>query len=123
MSAAQPVSADGPNSGLMGGKSAHRPLGVAGIDGAAVSGAEPPSAVEGAPPAAALARAYAERSGRGLERLPFWTALSHWKLAIILEGVFRRRRGDPANGGAGAGEILPRADAMARLALESLEQT
>lgn len=81
----------------------------------------PPSAVDGAPSAAELARTYAERSGRDLDRLPFWTALSYWKLAIIIEGIFRRWREDPANGGASAGEILPRADAMARFALEALE--
>jgi aminoglycoside phosphotransferase (APT) family kinase protein len=84
-------------------------------------GAAPPSAVDGAPSAAELARTYAERSDLDLDRLPFWTALSYWKLAIILEGVFRRWREDPANGGESAGEILPRADAMAQLALEALE--
>lgn len=86
-------------------------------------GGEPPSAVDGAPAAAAVMATYTERSGRELDRLGFWTALSYWKLVIILEGVFRRWREDPANGGESAGEILPRADAMAELALEALEHT
>lgn len=84
-------------------------------------GGDPPSAVDGAPPAAEVMATYAERSGRELDRLAFWTALSYWKLAIILEGVFRRWREDPANGGESAGDIRPRADAMVALALEALE--
>jgi aminoglycoside phosphotransferase (APT) family kinase protein len=84
-------------------------------------GVAPPSAVDGAPSAAELARTYAERSGRGLDRLRFWIALSYWKLAIIIEGVYRRWREDPASAGASAGQILPRAEVMARFALEALE--
>lgn len=85
-------------------------------------GQPPPSGVDGAPPADELIRAYAERSGRDLSRLAFWTALSYWKLAIVLEGVYRRRRQDPVNGGADPRDLRPRADAMAELALEALEQ-
>jgi aminoglycoside phosphotransferase (APT) family kinase protein len=85
-------------------------------------GEPPPSSADGAPPADQLVQAYAERSGRDLSRLPFWTALSYWKLAIILEGVYRRWREDPVNGGAHARDLRPRADAMAELALEALEQ-
>jgi aminoglycoside phosphotransferase (APT) family kinase protein len=86
-------------------------------------GCESPSAAAGAPPFAALAATYVERSGRGLDRLGFWTALSYWKLAIIIEGVYRRWLDDPANGGESAGEIRPRADLMLALALETLEAT
>jgi aminoglycoside phosphotransferase (APT) family kinase protein len=85
-------------------------------------GQPPPSSVAGAPPAEELIRAYAERSGRDLSRLAFWTAFSYWKLAIILEGVYRRWREDPVNGGADPRDLRPRADAMAELAAEALEQ-
>ncbi|MGV1048529.1 MAG: aminoglycoside phosphotransferase family protein [Solirubrobacterales bacterium] len=86
-------------------------------------GFEPPSLAAGAPSLAELTATYAERSGRDLDRLGFWTALSYWKLAIIIEGVYRRWLEDPANGGAEAGELRPRADAMAELALTTLEET
>ena len=33
---------------------------------------------------------YAERSGRDLSEIDFYVALGHWKLAIILEGVYAR---------------------------------
>ena len=46
-----------------------------------------------------LAAAYAAASGRSLDALPFWIALGYWKIAIILQGV-RRRRLDGAGGGA-----------------------
>ena len=83
---------------------------------------EPPSVVDGAPPAAELLATYADAAGRSLDRLGFWTALSYWKLAIIIEGVHRRWREDPANGGEGAERMLPRVTAMAELALEELER-
>jgi aminoglycoside phosphotransferase (APT) family kinase protein len=36
---------------------------------------------------------YAERSGRDLSEIDFFTALGYWKLAIILEGVYARYAG------------------------------
>ena len=42
----------------------------------------------------------------------FWIAFAYWKVAIIVEGVYRRWLNDPGNG-SGAGELQP---AVARLA-------
>lgn len=46
-----------------------------------------------------LAEVYGRRSGRDMTSLPFWEALACWKIAIIAEGVMRRRRDEPANVG------------------------
>jgi aminoglycoside phosphotransferase (APT) family kinase protein len=82
---------------------------------------DPPSAVDGAPTARELLDAYARASGRELDRLTFWTALSYWKLAIIIEGIYRRWCEDPSELGRERAERLrPRADAMAQFALETL---
>ena len=51
-------------------------------------------------------------SGRDLADLGFWVAFAYWKVAIIVEGVYRRWLNDPANGSA-AGRLQP---AVARLA-------
>ncbi|HET7443154.1 MAG TPA: phosphotransferase family protein [Solirubrobacterales bacterium] len=85
-------------------------------------GYEPPSAAAGMARIDKLIVIYCQRTGRGLDRLRFWTALSYWKLAIIIEGVYRRWLDDPANGGESAGRIRPRADLMVALALETLEE-
>jgi aminoglycoside phosphotransferase (APT) family kinase protein len=51
--------------------------------------------------------AYVRATGRDLSALPFWHALSLWKLAIIMQGVYSRWREDPRNGGAGAADLEP----------------
>ena len=56
--------------------------------------------------------AYLRASGRDLAALGFWIAFAYWKVAIIVEGVYRRWLNDPANGSA-AGRLQP---AVARLA-------
>jgi aminoglycoside phosphotransferase (APT) family kinase protein len=61
------------------------------------SGALAVSAFPGFPSRRELAYAYRERSGRDLATLPFWEALACWKVAIIAEGVLRRRLDEPAN--------------------------
>jgi aminoglycoside phosphotransferase (APT) family kinase protein len=63
---------------------------------------------------------YAAITGRDLGALPFWHALSLWKLAIILQGVYRRWCEDPRNGGAGAGELEPAVDWLAERAQETV---
>jgi aminoglycoside phosphotransferase (APT) family kinase protein len=73
---------------------------------------EPVTALEGFPPAAELAEAYARASGRDLAELGYWVAFAYWKIAIIVEGVYRRWLNDPVNGAA-AGSLQP---AVARLA-------
>jgi aminoglycoside phosphotransferase (APT) family kinase protein len=50
----------------------------------------PLSAVSGFPSRSALARRYAERSGVDISALPWYQVLAIWKLAIILEGSYRR---------------------------------
>jgi aminoglycoside phosphotransferase (APT) family kinase protein len=49
-----------------------------------------PSLAGGFPRRAELAERYAEQSGRDITALPFFVALSRWKLAAILEGVYAR---------------------------------
>lgn len=44
----------------------------------------------GYPTRAELAQRYAQRSGRSLRDLRFYTALAGWKIAIIMEGSYRR---------------------------------
>jgi len=40
-----------------------------------------------------LARRYAEKSGRDISQLDFYTAFAFWKLACIIEGVYARYLG------------------------------
>jgi aminoglycoside phosphotransferase (APT) family kinase protein len=51
-----------------------------------------PTALPGFPSRAELAGAYADRSGRDLGELAYYTAFGYWKLAAILEGVLSRYR-------------------------------
>jgi aminoglycoside phosphotransferase (APT) family kinase protein len=51
----------------------------------------------GFPTRAEMAARYAERSGRSLETLAFWESLACWKVAVIAQGVVRRRRDKPDN--------------------------
>jgi aminoglycoside phosphotransferase (APT) family kinase protein len=73
---------------------------------------EPVAAFEGFPDASRLAEAYAEASGRDLAEVGYWVAFAYWKIAIIVEGVYRRWLNNPENG-AEAGTLGP---AVARLA-------
>jgi aminoglycoside phosphotransferase (APT) family kinase protein len=73
---------------------------------------EPVTDLAGFPSASDLAREYADASGRSLDDLGFWVAFAYWKVAIIVEGVYRRWLNDPTNG-SDAGTLQP---AVARLA-------
>jgi aminoglycoside phosphotransferase (APT) family kinase protein len=55
------------------------------------------SAFPGFPTRRELADVYSQRSGRDIETLPFWEALACWKVAIIADGVLRRRLDKPGN--------------------------
>jgi aminoglycoside phosphotransferase (APT) family kinase protein len=55
------------------------------------------SVVPGFPTRAELADEYARHSGRDIAGLAFWEVLACWKVAVIAEGVQRRRRDEPAN--------------------------
>jgi aminoglycoside phosphotransferase (APT) family kinase protein len=48
------------------------------------------SEMEGFPTRAQLVQRYAERTGRQMAHVPFYVALAIWKLAILLEGSYRR---------------------------------
>ena len=57
-----------------------------------------PTTVPGFPTRAEMCAWYAERSGRDLARLDFYTAFGYWKLACILQGVYARYVGGAAAG-------------------------
>jgi aminoglycoside phosphotransferase (APT) family kinase protein len=59
---------------------------------------QPANLAPGFPTREELIARYAERSGRDLSDLDFYVALGYWKLAVIIEGVYRRYR----DGGFGA---------------------
>jgi aminoglycoside phosphotransferase (APT) family kinase protein len=80
---------------------------------------EPVTELTGFPAGPALAEAYAGASGRELADLGFWVALAYWKIAIIVEGVYRRWLNDPANG-SDAGTLRPAVDRLASLAQDTL---
>jgi aminoglycoside phosphotransferase (APT) family kinase protein len=73
---------------------------------------EPVTALAGFPGPEELAAAYVRASGRDPAALGFWVAFAYWKVAIIVEGVYRRWLNDAANGSA-AERLQP---AVARLA-------
>jgi aminoglycoside phosphotransferase (APT) family kinase protein len=79
---------------------------------------QPVAALEGFPDARALQDAYAQASGRDLEGLDYWVAFAYWKIAIIIEGVYRRWLNDPQNG-SDAGTLAPAVDRLAALARET----
>ena len=81
---------------------------------------EPVTAVAGFPTGAELAAEYARASGRDLAELGYWIAFAYWKVAIIVEGVYRRWLNDPGNG-SGAGELQPAVARLAGLARAALD--
>jgi aminoglycoside phosphotransferase (APT) family kinase protein len=81
---------------------------------------EPVTAVAGFPTGAELAAEYARASGRDVAELGYWIAFAYWKVAIIVEGVYRRWLNDPGNG-SGAGELQPAVARLAGLARAALD--
>ena len=81
---------------------------------------EPVTVLPGFPDASELARDYAAASGRDLGELGFWVAFAYWKVAVIVEGVYRRWLNDPTNG-SDAGGLRPAVDRLAALSLAALE--
>jgi aminoglycoside phosphotransferase (APT) family kinase protein len=59
-------------------------------DDAALPLGTAPTTLPGFPSRAALAAAYAARSGRAVDDLDYYQAFGYWKLAVILEGVHAR---------------------------------
>jgi aminoglycoside phosphotransferase (APT) family kinase protein len=80
-----------------------------------------PTVMPGFPDRAALAEAYATRSGRDLSQLDLYVAFASWKLAVILEGVVARHAG----GAYGEGDDTWRgfAEVVVALAERALELT
>jgi aminoglycoside phosphotransferase (APT) family kinase protein len=92
--------------------------------GAAASGPsglfrEPVTALLGFPTAQDLAAEYARCARHDVAALGFWIAFAYWKVAIIVEGVYRRWLNDPANG-SNAGTLGPAVDRLAALAREAM---
>jgi len=83
---------------------------------------EPVTELDGFPTAAAIAAEYAAASGRDIGELGLWVAFGYWKLAVILEGVYRRWLNDPANG-AGAGEFGPAVPRLLECAVRALDES
>jgi aminoglycoside phosphotransferase (APT) family kinase protein len=81
---------------------------------------EPVTVLPGFPDASELALDYASASGRDLGELGFWVAFAYWKVAVIVEGVYRRWLNDPTNG-SDAGGLRPAVDRLAALALAAME--
>jgi aminoglycoside phosphotransferase (APT) family kinase protein len=81
---------------------------------------EPVTEVAGFPTATQLADDYGRVSGRSVEALPFWVAFAYWKIAVIVEGVYRRWLNDPDNG-SDAGGLKPAVARLAARARETLE--
>ena len=49
-----------------------------------------PTAAGGFPDRSALTSRYAEATGRDLESIDYYRAFSHWRLAAIGQGVYKR---------------------------------
>lgn len=65
----------------------------------------------GFPSPAEIVGTYADASGRDVHAVPYFVAFAYWKVAIIVEGVYRRWLGNPANGAESAsrlGDTVPR---------------
>lgn len=94
-------------------------FGAAGSDRAGLF-PEAVTALDGFPTAAELVAAYARSSRRELVDLGFWVAFAYWKIAVIVEGVYRRWLIDPQNG-SDAGTLQPAVARLAALAEQAFE--
>jgi aminoglycoside phosphotransferase (APT) family kinase protein len=81
---------------------------------------EPVTELPGFPSGVELAKAYGRVSGRDLANLGFWIAFAYWKIAIIVEGVYRRWLNDPGNG-TDAGTLQPAVSRLAGLARDAID--
>lgn len=81
----------------------------------------PPTLHEAFPRRHEVAEIYAQKSGRDLESLPFFTAFGWWKMACIVEGVYARLKAG-ARGGMrteGPEAVAERVDRLLDLAWRS----
>ena len=65
-----------------------------------------PTTAGGFPTRDEMKARYAERTGRGIDLLPFYLAFGYWKLACILEGVHTRYVGGSGGGDPGSYEAF-----------------
>ena len=65
-------------------------LGVYWVKGDGEGRHNDPSSAPGFPPYEDLVARYAERTGRDVSRIDYYVAFSHWRLAVISEGVYAR---------------------------------
>jgi aminoglycoside phosphotransferase (APT) family kinase protein len=79
------------------------------------------TSMPGFPDASELALLYEEAAQRPIGDLGVWIAFAYWKIAIIVEGVYRRWLNDPANGD-DAGSLSPAVSRLAGLAEAALEE-
>ena len=79
------------------------------------------TSMPGFPDASELALVYEEAAQRPIGDLGVWIAFAYWKIAIIVEGVYRRWLNDPANGD-DAGSLSPAVSRLAGLAEAALEE-
>jgi aminoglycoside phosphotransferase (APT) family kinase protein len=78
---------------------------------------DPVPLLDGFPSRAEVVESYAQAApDRDLSSIEYWLALATWKLAIILEGVMRRRMANPANGSTGVAELHRATEELARTA-------
>jgi aminoglycoside phosphotransferase (APT) family kinase protein len=77
--------------------------------------------LEGFPARDELIEIYRSASGRDLSGLGFWQVLALWKVAIIVEGVYRRSLNDPRNAARGAIVDPQTVDAMLARALRTAD--
>jgi aminoglycoside phosphotransferase (APT) family kinase protein len=78
---------------------------------------DPIPLLPGFPSRAEVVESYAHAApDRDLSSIDYWVALATWKLAIILEGVMRRRIANAANGSTGVAELHRATDELARTA-------
>lgn len=68
-----------------------------------------------------VAQLYAQRSGRDLEALPFFTTFGYWKMACIVEGVYARLQAGSGGGMAtdNLAAVASRVDQLLEIAAES----
>jgi aminoglycoside phosphotransferase (APT) family kinase protein len=80
-----------------------------------------PTTAEGFPRRAELVARYAQRSGRDVGAIDYYTAFGYWKLACILDGVYTRYATGAMGAGTGYEHFNTQVVRLAELARETLE--
>jgi aminoglycoside phosphotransferase (APT) family kinase protein len=85
--------------------------------------AEPATALPGFPGRAALARRYAQRTGRDLSKLDYYVGFNRWKSAAIVHGVYARYlAGKKSTAGVDLEGLKHRMENFLQLAEEAVER-